>query len=121
MATEIETATSPHDTAGAERESRYAPARGPVPTVALAVVVVGSFALYTLLATGVNGPRVHPDEEIYGTAASSLAEGNGLTIRGADYGFGPLFPLVLAGMIRAAGAWTRRTRGSRRRARSTSH
>jgi hypothetical protein len=72
--------------------------------VALGAVVIAAFVLYSLLATGVDGPRVHPDEEIYATAAASLAEGGGLTIRGADYGFGPLLPLVLAVIIRAAGS-----------------
>jgi hypothetical protein len=72
--------------------------------VALGAVVIAAFVLYSLLATGVDGPRVHPDEEIYATAAASLAEGGGLTIRGADYGFGPLLPLVLAAIIRAAGS-----------------
>ncbi len=68
------------------------------------MVVVGAFVLYSLLATGVGGPRVHPDEEIYATAAASLADGMGLTIRGANYGFGPLLPFVLAVIIRAAGS-----------------
>ena len=70
------------------------------PAIALGVVVVATFAVYALLATGVDGTRVHPDEELYGLAASSLAEGDGLTVRGDDYGLGPLLPVVLASIIR---------------------
>ena len=69
----------------------------------LCLVVAGSFALYALLATGVDGPRVHPDEELYVTAASSLVGGDGLTLRGEEYGFGPLLAIVLAAILRLAG------------------
>ena len=37
-------------------------------------------------------------------AASSLVEGEGLTLRGADYGFGPLLALMLAAILRLAGS-----------------
>ena len=53
---------------------------------------------------GADGPRVHPDEVRYLIAASSLVEGEGLTLRGQDYGFGPLLPLVLAAILRVAGS-----------------
>jgi len=66
--------------------------------------VVGSFAVYTLLALAVGAPRVHPDEVRYLIAASSLVEGEGLTLRGEEYGFGPLLALLLAGILRLAGS-----------------
>ena len=47
---------------------------------------------------------MHPDEERYLIAASSLVEGEGLSLRGQDYGFGPLLPLVLAAILRVAGS-----------------
>jgi hypothetical protein len=72
--------------------------------VALGLVVVGTVALYAMLSLAVHGPRVHPDEERYLIAASSLVEGEGLKLRGEDYGFGPLLALVLAGILRAAGS-----------------
>src|SRR6185436_18854344 len=50
------------------------------------------------------GPRVHPDEVRYMIAASSLVEGDGLTLRGEDYGFGPVLALVLAAILRVAGS-----------------
>lgn len=102
MATDLETASN-LDAASAERTHPRATGTDRRPVIVLGLVVVGAVALYTLLSTGVDGPRVHPDEEIYATAASSLVEGEGLTIRGADYGFGPLLPLVLAAIIRLAG------------------
>jgi len=74
-----------------------------LPTVALASVVVATAGVYALLALGVDAPRVHPDEETYLLAAASLADGHGLAVRGADYGFGPLLPILLAAIIRIAG------------------
>jgi hypothetical protein len=102
VATDLETV--PHTGAvSAERDQpRVTGRRGPA--IALGLVVVGAFALYTLLSLYIGGPRVHPDEERYVIAASSLVEGEGLTLRGEDYGFGPLLALVLAGILRAAGS-----------------
>ena len=68
------------------------------------MIVVGVFLLYALLSTGVDGPRVHPDEELYTMGASSLAAGDGLTLRGEHFGFGPLFPAMLAAIIWLAGS-----------------
>jgi len=70
----------------------------------LALVLLGAFALYALLSLAVHGPRVHPDEERYLIAAASLVRGEGLHLRGQSYGFGPLLPLVLAVILRAAGS-----------------
>jgi hypothetical protein len=72
------------------------------PTLALGGIVALAFAVYTVLASFVDVPRVHPDEVRYVTAASSLVEGEGLTLRGGEYGFGPLYPLVLAAILLAA-------------------
>ena len=66
------------------------------PILALAAIVVGAFVLYALLSTRVSVPRVHPDEVRYMIGASSLVEGDGLALRGAEYGFGPLHAGVLA-------------------------
>ena len=74
------------------------------PVVALGLVVVAAFVAYTALSLFVHAPRVHPDEVRYLIAASSLVEGEGLTLRGQDYGFGPLLPLVLAAILRVAGS-----------------
>jgi hypothetical protein len=103
VATDIKTAST-LDTAPAELEHPRTTHLDPRPAIALGLVVLGTFAVYALLVRGVAGPRVHPDEEIYGKAASSLVRGQGLTVRGADYGFGPLLPLVLAAIIRLTGS-----------------
>ena len=66
------------------------------PAVALAGIVVGAFVVYALLSTLVSVPRVHPDEVRYMIGASSLVEGDGLSLRGDEYGFGPLHAAVLA-------------------------
>jgi Dolichyl-phosphate-mannose-protein mannosyltransferase len=102
VATELET-TSSRDATWVEPEPQRAPATGYAPVVALGAVVVGAFVVYTLLSTGVDGPRVHPDEELYTMAASSLVAGQGLTLRGEHFGFGPLLPVMLAAIIRLAG------------------
>jgi hypothetical protein len=70
------------------------PSRRPV--IALAGIVVGAFVVYALLSTLVSVPRVHPDEVRYMIGASSLVEGDGLRLRGDEYGFGPLHAAVLA-------------------------
>ncbi len=69
------------------------------PALALAAIVVLAFGLYAALASLVDVPRVHPDEVRYAIAGSSLAEGEGLGLRGGEYGFGPLYALVLAGIL----------------------
>ena len=69
------------------------------PVLALAATILLAFGLYTVLASLVDVPRVHPDEVRYAIAGSSLAEGEGLSLRGGDYGFGPLYALVLAGIL----------------------
>jgi len=103
VVTELETATS-FGTGRAKRDTRRAAAEGRAPVIVLGVIVVCAFLLYTLLTTGVDGPRVHPDEELYTMGASSLAAGEGLALRGQHFGFGPLFPIMLAAIIRLAGS-----------------
>ena len=77
---------------GAEPDVLDAPAEGRAPVVVLGAIVVGAFLLYALLTTGVDGPRVHPDEELYTMGASSLAAGDGLTLRGAALRLRPSLP-----------------------------
>ena len=67
--------------------------RGPVIALALVVLVAGIG--YGLTAQLVSTPRVHPDEHIYGGAASSLGEGDGLRLRGEQYELGSVYPAIL--------------------------
>jgi hypothetical protein len=65
-------------------------------TLALFAVILVAAGVYAGAAQLVSTPRVHPDEHIYAGAGTSLAEGEGLRLRGEDYGLGPLYPAVLA-------------------------
>ena len=56
--------------------------RNRAPVLALAAIVVGAFVVYAFLSTLVSVPRVHPDEVRYMIGASSLVEGDGLSLRG---------------------------------------
>jgi hypothetical protein len=67
-----------------------------LPHVALAGVAVGATVVYAVLVRLVQGPHVFGDELYYGDAATSLADGHGLEVRGESYGFGPLYPALLA-------------------------
>jgi len=73
------------------------------PALALGAVVACAFVVYTALAIAVDVPRVHPDEVRYLIGASSLVEGEGLSLRGGEYGFGPLYALVLAAILLVTG------------------
>ena len=100
MATDLETA----EALGAAATNPTVSGRDRRPLFTLGFVVAAAFVGYTLLSLGADGPRVHPDEVRYLIAASSLVEGEGLALRGQDYGFGPLLPLVLAAILRVAGS-----------------
>lgn len=92
------------DTARETGESRF-------PALALGLVAGSAFVVYSILAIAVDVPRVHPDEVRYLIAASSLVEGEGLTLRGEEYGYGPLpagmlaLVLWIAGSVDAAYDW----------------
>jgi hypothetical protein len=96
-----ETQTSPvaRETLPSEHETPARTAVQRAPLLALAGLVAAAFVLYTWLASLVDVPRVHPDEVRYLIAASSLVEGEGLHLRGEEYGFGPLYALVLAAIL----------------------
>jgi Dolichyl-phosphate-mannose-protein mannosyltransferase len=67
--------------------------------LALAAVVLAAFLLLSGLALAVPVPRVLSDELTYTLAAASLADGDGLQRRGEEYGFGPVYPAVLAAIL----------------------
>jgi hypothetical protein len=93
VATRTETAEAPASDPSAPASVRTRDRR---PALALAAIVLAGFVLYAAAAQLVETPRVHPDESIYGEAAGSLAEGDGLSLRGEEYAYGPLYPGLLA-------------------------
>jgi hypothetical protein len=97
-----ETRTAPASVRAPDHDETPAPPdRGPAVALALVVLVAG--VGYALAGQLVGTPRVHPDEHIYGGAGASLAEGDGLTLRGEEYELGPVYPAVLAGILAVAG------------------
>jgi hypothetical protein len=73
------------------------------PIAVLVTVVLGIAVLYAAAAQLVSTPRVHPDEHIYAGGGASLAEGEGLTLRGEPYPLGALYPTLLAAILAPAG------------------
>lgn len=73
------------------------------PILVLIALVVGVAIVYAGAAQLVSTPRVHPDEHIYGDAAASLAEGEGLRLRGESYELGPVYPVLLTPILVVVG------------------
>ena len=69
----------------------------------VAAVVAVAFVVLAVVARGAPGPRIFPDEVIYMDAASSLAHGDGLAVRDGDYGYGPLYPVLVAPLVALGG------------------
>ncbi len=62
----------------------------------LSGVVLAAAALWGALGQQVEVPTVFGDELIHWDASRSLAAGDGLEVRNAGYGFGPIYPALLA-------------------------
>jgi hypothetical protein len=73
------------------------------PALALATIVIVFAIVYGAAAQAVSTPRVHPDEHIYAGGAASLAESDGLRLRGEPYELGPVLPGLLATILVLAG------------------
>src|SRR5207247_8028634 len=69
------------------------------PTLMVAGSIAVAFAVYGVLAHFARSPWVFGDELWYLDAAASLVRGDGLTVRGGSYGFGVLYPLLLASIL----------------------
>jgi hypothetical protein len=96
VATRTQTAEAP----ASEPPAPTLAARRDVRAVAaVTTLVLVAFVVYAAVAQLVETPRVHPDEIIYGEAAGSLAEGDGLSLRGEEYAYGPLYPGLLAAIL----------------------
>jgi hypothetical protein len=88
---------SEHDGATAA-DVDEAPLTSRAPFLAVAAIVAAAFVAYALLGANVDSPRVFSDELLYFGAAAALEEGSGLSVRGEDYLYGPLYPALLAPM-----------------------
>jgi hypothetical protein len=73
------------------------------PALVLGAVVVLAAVAYGAAAQLVPMPVLNPDELRYTLAARALADGEWLGLRGHDYGYGPLYPMVLAPIVALAG------------------
>ena len=62
----------------------------------LSGVVLAAAALWGALGQQIEVPTVFGDELIHWDASRSLAAGDGLEVRDAGYGFGPIYPVLLA-------------------------
>jgi hypothetical protein len=51
---------------------------------------------YGAVAQAVEMPIVNPDELRYTLAAQGVVDGDWLNLRGHTYGYGPVYPLILA-------------------------
>ncbi len=104
MGTETHSPVAVDEAARSDQHAPSPPARADrLPLLALAGAIVLAVVVYGTAAQLVSTPRVHPDEHIYGGGAASLAEGEGLTLRGEEYGLGPVYPVVLAAVLTITG------------------
>ncbi len=83
-----------------ERASR----RWPALALALAALVVLAAIGYGAAAQLVRMPLLNPDELRYTLAARGLVGGEWLNLRGDAYGYGPVYPLLLAPILALAGS-----------------
>jgi len=65
----------------------------------VAAIVVAAFATYAALGLVIHSPRVFTDELLYFDTAASIADGEGLTVRGETYSYAPLYPALLAPVL----------------------
>jgi hypothetical protein len=101
VATRTETAEAP--ASGPRTRAAATTGRDILAFAALAGIAVCAFVVYAAVGQLVETPRVHPDESIYWEAAGSLAEGDGLSLRGEEYAYGPLYPGLLAPILAVFG------------------
>ena len=64
-----------------------------------------------MLGQQIEVPTVFGDELIHWDASRSLAAGDGLRVRDGGYGFGPVYPALLAPVHLLAPTTSRRTGG----------
>ena len=68
------------------------------PWAAITTIALLSFAVWAVLGYEASVPRFFMDELYYMKAGVSFAQGHGLQFEGQSWGYGPLFPLLIAGL-----------------------
>lgn len=76
---------------------------GRAQALGVTVVVLLATLVWGVLALQLDVPTVFGDELIYWDASRSLADGDGMAVRGGSYGFGPVYPVLLAPVHALAG------------------
>lgn len=76
---------------------------GRAQALGVSAVVVLAALVWGVLALQLDVPTVFGDELIYWDASRSLADGDGLAVRDGGYGFGPVYPALLAPVHALAG------------------
>lgn len=71
--------------------------------VRIAAVVGAAFAVLALLGVAASTPRFFNDELFYMEAGVSLGQGDGLAFRGEEWGYGPVYPALIAFLVRLTG------------------
>ncbi len=66
----------------------------------MTLIVLLSFGVWGVLGYEASVPRFFMDELYYMKAGVSFAQGHGLQFEGGSWGYGPLFPLLIAGFVR---------------------
>ena len=70
------------------------------PELAVAAIVLVSFAVWAALGYAATVPRFFMDELFYMKAGVSVAQGHGLQFEGQSWGYGPIFPLLIGAVVR---------------------
>ncbi len=70
------------------------------PRAAITTTVLLSFAVWAVLGYAASVPRFFMDELYYMKAGVSFGQGHGLQFEGQSWGYGPLFPLLIGGLVK---------------------
>ncbi len=74
------------------------------PGVAVAVIALLSFVVCAALGYAASVPRFFMDELYYMKAGVSVGQGHGLQFEGRSWGYGPILPLLIGGLVRLTGS-----------------
>ena len=70
------------------------------PRTAVIAIALFTFAVWAALGYAASVPRFFQDELYYMKAGVSVAQGRGLQFEGQGWGYGPVFPVLIAGIVK---------------------